>query len=87
MLFSRSIFSLSTMTCLVMSVVNAAPISTTTDSLFSTLYVPEPGFVLTESLSEYYENIVDQVMLDVSENVLSFIPHSISHGEVEGIFI
>lgn len=80
MLFSRSIFSFSTIACIVLSVVNAAPIQTS----YSQLDVPEAGFLLTESLSEYYENIVDQVMLDVSENVLSYIPKSISQGDVEG---
>ncbi|KAI8095751.1 hypothetical protein BDF21DRAFT_328897 [Thamnidium elegans] len=65
------------MTCVVLSVVNAAPIQSNSVNL------PDAGFVLTESLSEYYENIVDQVMLDVSETVLSFIPQSISHGDIE----
>jgi hypothetical protein len=73
MLFTRTFVAI---TCIAFSVVKAAPI-------FST-YVPEAGFLLTESLSEYYENIVDQVMLDVSEDVLSFIPQSISHGDVQG---
>ncbi|GAA5806416.1 hypothetical protein EDC94DRAFT_524676 [Helicostylum pulchrum] len=66
------------MTCvLLLSAVKAAPIQS------NSIYFPDAGFVLTESLSEYYENIVDQVMLDVSETVLSFIPQSISHGDVE----
>lgn len=79
MLFSRSIFSLSAMTCvLLLSAVKAAPIQS------NSIYFPDAGFVLTESLSEYYENIVDQVMLDVSETVLSYIPQSISQGDVEG---
>lgn len=83
MLFSRS--SILAVSCLVLStVVNAAPIQSTSTSTF----VPEEtGFLLTESLSEYYENIVDQVMLDVSESVLSFLPESISHGEVEGNYL
>ncbi|KAI8347337.1 hypothetical protein BD560DRAFT_411116 [Blakeslea trispora] len=85
MLFSRSFLAIS---CLLFSVVNAAP----TQSAFAlteqkvtidSKHVPEAGLLLVESLSEYYENIVDQVMLDVSENVLSFVPQSISHGEVE----
>lgn len=80
MLFSHSIFSFSTIACIVLSVVNAAPIQSSYDQL----HVPEAGFLLTESLSEYYENIVDQVMLDVSENVLSYIPKSISQDDVEG---
>ncbi|KAG2213427.1 hypothetical protein INT47_009101 [Mucor saturninus] len=78
-MLSRSIFSFSAIACIVLSVVNAAPIQTS----YSQLHVPEAGFLLTESLSEYYENIVDQVMLDVSENVLSYIPKSISQGDVE----
>jgi hypothetical protein len=88
MLFSsRPIFSTITVACLVLSAtVNAAPIRSTT------LYVPvaaasETSFLLTESLSEYYENIVDQVMLDVSDQVLSYLPESISHGDNEGTFV
>lgn len=84
MLFPHSIYSFSTIACIVLSVVNAAPIQS---SSYNQLYVPEAGFLLTESLSEYYENIVDQVMLDVSENVLSYIPQSISQGDVEGNII
>lgn len=83
MLFSRSILSISTMTCLVLSVVHAAPIQQQQESTYNQLYVPEASFLLTESLSEYYENIVDQVMLDVSEQVLTTIPQTISHGDVE----
>lgn len=76
MLFTRTFFAIS---CIALSVVKAAPIFSTTYK-----YVPDAGFLLTESLSEYYENIVDQVMLDVSEDVLSFIPQSISQGDVQG---
>lgn len=83
MLFSRSLFSLSTITCIVFSVVNAAPIQQQ-PSTHHQLYVPEAGFLLTESLSEYYENIVDQVMLDVSDQVLTTLPEIISRGDVEG---
>ncbi|KAF1798135.1 hypothetical protein V8B55DRAFT_1551863 [Mucor lusitanicus] len=78
MLFARSIITLS---CIVLSVVNAAPIISSPSS--SKSYISEAGFLLTESLSEYYENIVDQVMLDVSEDVLTYLPQSISHGNVE----
>ncbi|CEP11555.1 hypothetical protein [Parasitella parasitica] len=81
MLFSRSIFALS---CLAFSAVNAAPILLSSMSTASPKpYISEAGFLLTESLAEYYENIVDQVMLDVSENVLAYLPQSISHGNVE----
>lgn len=86
MLFSRSLLSLSTITCVVFSVVNAAPIQQQQEqqpSTYHQLYVPEAGFLLTESLSEYYENIVDQVMLDVSDQVLTTLPEIISHGDVE----
>jgi hypothetical protein len=85
MLFARSIITIS---CIVFSVVNAAPIiPSTTSSLSSKSRISEAGFLLTESLSEYYENIVDQAMLDVSEDVLIFLPQSISHGNVEGMFL
>lgn len=82
MLFARSIITIS---CIVLSVVNAAPIisSPSSPSSSSKSYISEAGFLLTESLSEYYENIVDQVMLDVSEDVLTYLPQSISHGNVE----
>lgn len=83
MLFARSIITIS---CIVLSVVNAAPIISSS-SPSSKSYISEAGFLLTESLSEYYENIVDQVMLDVSEDVLTYLPQSISHGNVEGRFI
>lgn len=83
MLFARSIITIS---CIIFSVVNAAPIIPSTSSS-SKSYSSEAGFLLTESLSEYYENIVDQAMLDVSENVLTFLPQSISHGNVEGSFL
>lgn len=79
MLFARSIITIS---CIVLSVVNAAPIISPS-SPSSKSYISEAGFLLTESLSEYYENIVDQVMLDVSEDVLTYLPQSISHGNVE----
>lgn len=87
MLFARSIITIS---CIVLSVVNAAPIISSPSSPSSSSsksYISEAGFLLTESLSEYYENIVDQVMLDVSEDVLTYLPQSISHGNVEGSFI
>ncbi|KAI8643234.1 hypothetical protein BD408DRAFT_415179 [Parasitella parasitica] len=81
MLFARSII---TMSCIVFSAVNAAPILLSSISTASSKpYISEAGFLLTESLAEYYENIVDQVMLDVSENVLTFLPQSISHGNVD----
>ncbi|KAI8883734.1 hypothetical protein K501DRAFT_218771 [Backusella circina FSU 941] len=47
------------------------------------LFIPEAGFLLTESLAEYYEDIVDQVMLDVSESIMSYLPGQLSHGNVE----
>ncbi|KAK4509278.1 uncharacterized protein ATC70_007628 [Mucor velutinosus] len=81
MLFARSIITIS---CIVLSVVNAAPVIPSPSSPSSSKsYISEAGFLLTESLSEYYENIVDQVMLDVSEDVLTYLPQSISHGNVE----
>ncbi|KAL7314488.1 hypothetical protein PS15m_006052 [Mucor circinelloides] len=83
MRFARSIITIS---CIVLSVVNAAPIISSPSSPSSSSsksYISEAGFLLTESLSEYYENIVDQVMLDVSEDVLTYLPQSISHGNVE----
>ncbi|KAI8346904.1 hypothetical protein EDC96DRAFT_521363 [Choanephora cucurbitarum] len=88
MLFSRSLLAIS---CLLFSVANAAPTQsafaadslTETKATMDSKHTPEAGFLLVESLSEYYENIVDQVMLDVSEDILSFVPQSISHGEVE----
>lgn len=82
MRFARSIITIS---CIALSVVNAAPIISSPSSSSSPTksHISEAGFLLTESLSEYYENIVDQVMLDVSENVLTYLPQSISHGNVE----
>lgn len=80
MLFTRSFF---TITCIIISVVKAAPIIEL-DTITTTSTISDASFLLTESLAEYYENIVDQAMLDVSENVLTFIPDSISHGNVEG---
>ncbi|KAI7901103.1 uncharacterized protein BX663DRAFT_437981 [Cokeromyces recurvatus] len=44
----------------------------------------EIGFLLTDSLSEYYESIVNQVMLDVTEDVLSYVPKSIYYDNIEG---
>lgn len=55
--------------------------------VFSTPKTTEIGNTIKETLSEYYENIIDQVMLDVSEDTLSYIPQSISHDNVEGEFI
>lgn len=52
--------------------------------VFSTFKRVESGVVLTESLSEFYEDIIDQVMLDVSEDILKYIPDSISHDDIEG---
>lgn len=78
MLFTRSFLLLTTFTCFALNAsVKAVPIYQ------SKVYAPEAGFLLTESLSEYYENIVDQVMMDVSEDVLSYLPEKISRGDVQ----
>ncbi|CAO3669431.1 unnamed protein product [Rhizopus stolonifer] len=46
--------------------------------VFSTPKLIENGLVLTEALSDFYENIIDQVMLDVSEDVLRYLPDTLS---------
>lgn len=69
MLFSRSIFTIS---CVAFSIVTAIPIQPDTQKLF------------TESLTEYYETIVDQTMYDVADSVLFYIPESSSHGDTQG---
>ncbi|KAI9476511.1 MAG: hypothetical protein EXX96DRAFT_507784 [Benjaminiella poitrasii] len=77
MLFTHLFFIIS---FLITHVVKAIPLGNVPPTKQNT---QEAGFLLTESLSEYYENIVDQVMLDLTEDVLSFLPESISHGDVE----
>ncbi|KAI9250769.1 hypothetical protein BY458DRAFT_524267 [Sporodiniella umbellata] len=51
--------------------------------VFSTPKMVENGLMLTEALSDFYENIIDQVMLDVSEDVLRYLPETIS-ADAEG---
>ncbi|KAI8991365.1 hypothetical protein BDF20DRAFT_967443 [Mycotypha africana] len=90
MLFHRSSF-LFAISCVVFSVTNVnafpvqqqqqQPLLSTTPSHRSSsapISTVETAFLLTESLSEYYENIIDQVMLDVSEEVLSTLPRMLS---------
>ncbi|KAG1438268.1 hypothetical protein G6F56_012708 [Rhizopus delemar] len=43
----------------------------------------ETGHALTETLSGFYETVIDQVMLDVSEDILKYIPSSISHENIQ----
>lgn len=52
--------------------------------VFSTSQMTETGHALTETLSGFYETVIDQVMLDVSEDILKYIPSSISHENIQG---
>jgi hypothetical protein len=80
-MYSTQKYSLTALLLLLFTIaINALPIHQVD------IFVPEAGFLLTESLAEYYEDIVDQVMLDVSESVMSYLPEQLSHGNVEGLY-
>jgi hypothetical protein len=70
MLFTSSIITLS---CVAFSIVTALPIQQ-----------PDTQRILTDSLTEYYETIVDQTMYDIVEETLFYLPEVLSNGDTEG---